>query len=105
MVVGRQGYAPCKILSLQHNLFLCQLNFIEIIRLSQSCGESGHPNLWGKLPDLKQWYLSIYCKKLIKAIMKIYIYDIGLNNVDDVLIFCYYIIYCSYILTNLYRPN
>ena len=23
--------------------FLCQLNFMEIIRLSQSLGESGHP--------------------------------------------------------------
>ena len=34
VVGGRQRHAPCKVLSLQHNLFLCQLNFNEIIRLS-----------------------------------------------------------------------
>ena len=36
VVGGRQGHAPCKILLLQQSLFLCQLNFMEIIRLSQS---------------------------------------------------------------------
>ena len=32
----KQGHAPCKILLLQQNLFLCQLNFMKIIRLSLS---------------------------------------------------------------------
>ena len=36
LVGGRQGHAPCKILLLQLSLFLCQLNFMEIERLSQS---------------------------------------------------------------------
>ena len=27
--------------------FLCQLHFMEIIRLSYGCGESGHPQFWG----------------------------------------------------------
>ena len=36
VVGGEQGYAPCKILLLQQSLFLCPLNFMEIIRLSQS---------------------------------------------------------------------
>ena len=36
VVGGKQGHAPCKILSLQQSLFLCQLNFMEIIRLSWS---------------------------------------------------------------------
>ena len=35
VVGGRQGYAPCNILLLQQSLFLCQLNFMEIIRLSK----------------------------------------------------------------------
>ena len=34
MVDGKQGHAPCEILSLQLILFLCQLNFMDIIRLS-----------------------------------------------------------------------
>ena len=34
-VVGdKQGHAPCKILLLKKSLFLCQLNFKEIMRLS-----------------------------------------------------------------------
>ena len=32
---GKQGHASCKILSLQQSLFLCHLNFMEIIRQSQ----------------------------------------------------------------------
>ena len=36
-VVGlRQRHPPCKILLLQQSSFLCQSNFMEIIRLSQS---------------------------------------------------------------------
>ena len=51
LVVGRkQGHGSSKIL-LFHKIFLCQLNFMEIIRLSQSCGKSGHPKFWGILPD------------------------------------------------------
>ena len=34
VVGGKQGHAPCKILLLQQSLFLCQLNFLEITRLS-----------------------------------------------------------------------
>ena len=30
------GHAPCRIFLLQQSLFLCQLNFTEIMRLSQS---------------------------------------------------------------------
>ena len=33
--VLKQGHAACKVLSLKQSLFLCQLNFMEIIRLSQ----------------------------------------------------------------------
>ena len=36
VVGGKQWHAACKILLLQQILFLCQLNFMEIIRLSQS---------------------------------------------------------------------
>ena len=36
VVLGKQGHAPCKILSLKQSLFICQLNFMEIIRMSQS---------------------------------------------------------------------
>ena len=35
VVGGKQGLAPCDILLLQQSLFLCQLNFMEIIRLLQ----------------------------------------------------------------------
>ena len=34
VVGGKQSHAPCKILSLKQNVFLCQLNFMEIIRQS-----------------------------------------------------------------------
>ena len=34
-VGGKQGHTPCKILSLQQSLSLCQSNLVEIIRLSQ----------------------------------------------------------------------
>ena len=40
---GKQGHAPCKILSLQQSLFLCQLNLMET-KDSQRRGESGHPH-------------------------------------------------------------
>ena len=33
---GRIGHATCKILLLQQSFFLCHMNFMEIIRLSQS---------------------------------------------------------------------
>ena len=36
VVGGRQGHVPCKILPLQHSLFLCQSNLMEMMRLSQS---------------------------------------------------------------------
>ena len=32
---------------LQQSLFLCQLNFMKIKRLSQMGGESDHPQFWG----------------------------------------------------------
>ena len=35
VVRDKQGHAPCWILSLQQSLFLSQLNFMEILRLSQ----------------------------------------------------------------------
>ena len=35
VVWDKHGNAPCKILLLRHSLILCQLNFMEIIRLSQ----------------------------------------------------------------------
>ena len=57
MVSGKQGHAPCKILLFQQILLLCQFDFFEIIRLSQHWGESGHPQLLGILPVLKQWCL------------------------------------------------
>ena len=34
-VVCKQGHALCKIFLLQQIIFLCQLNFLKIIRLSQ----------------------------------------------------------------------
>ena len=42
VVGGKQGHAPCKILLVQQILFSCQLNLMEIIKLSESWGESGH---------------------------------------------------------------
>ena len=36
VVGGKQGHAPCRILSSQQSLFLCQLNFMVIITLSES---------------------------------------------------------------------
>ena len=36
VIGGKQRHAPCKIPSLQQSLFLGKLNFMEIIRLSQS---------------------------------------------------------------------
>ena len=35
VVVGWQGHALCKMFLLQQSLLLCQLNFMEIIRLLQ----------------------------------------------------------------------
>ena len=35
VVGGKQGHAPCKILSLRQSSFLCQLNVMDIIGLSQ----------------------------------------------------------------------
>ena len=46
VVGGKQGHATCKILLFQHNLFLCHSNFMEIIKLSQSLGESCHLQFW-----------------------------------------------------------
>ena len=43
VVGGRQGHAPCEVLLFQQSLFLCQLNVMEIIRMSQSSGDSGYP--------------------------------------------------------------
>ena len=42
VVGGKQGHAPCEILMFQQILFLRQLNFMEIIRMSQRLGEFGH---------------------------------------------------------------
>ena len=97
----KQGHATSKIISLQQSLFLCQLNFMEVMkgrgapnvfsgfsipafprflpvkyfcfnkssfcanlicRKSWHCRNievSGHPQLVGILPHLKQWRLSI----------------------------------------------
>ena len=48
-----KGILPIKH-SLQQILHLCQLNVMEIIRLSQSRAKSGHPQLLGIIPDLQQ---------------------------------------------------
>ena len=47
VVGGKQGRAPCNIFLLQQILFSCQSIFVEITRLSQGRGKSGHPNFWG----------------------------------------------------------
>ena len=39
--------------------FLCQLNFMKIMRLSQKWSKSGHPRLLGILPDIEQRCLSV----------------------------------------------
>ena len=40
--------------------FLCQFDFLLIMRVSQSSGESGHLLFFcGILPDLNQWCLSV----------------------------------------------
>ena len=41
------------------NPLLVSVYFFMIIRLSQLCDESGHPQLLGISPDLKQWCLSV----------------------------------------------
>ena len=43
----KQGHTPCKMPLLQPSFFLCQSNFVEIIRLSQDEIKSGHPQFWG----------------------------------------------------------
>ena len=45
-VGGKSVHAPCKLLSLQHTVFLCQLSFMEIITLSQSKNKSDQPHFW-----------------------------------------------------------
>ena len=55
VVGGNQWHAPCMILSLRHSLFLSQLNFMEITRLTQIWS----PSVLGILPDVKQWCLSL----------------------------------------------
>ena len=59
VVGGMQGHVPCIRPSLQQGLFLCQLNFFKIIRLSQCWGESGRLKLLGILPDLTHQCLSL----------------------------------------------
>ena len=46
-LLGKQGHASCKISSLQVITFLCQLNFVRVIRLSLSLGKSGLPSFGG----------------------------------------------------------
>ena len=46
-LVVYKGILPVKFFYSNEASFLRQLNFMEIIRLSQSCGESGHPQFWG----------------------------------------------------------
>ena len=67
VVGGKQWHAPNEIPFHQQNIFLCQSNFVEIIRLSQSSGKSGHPSVLGILPDLRQLCLSV-CLRLISFI-------------------------------------
>ena len=55
VVGGKHRHASCKILLLQQHLFLCQSNFMEIIRL---LWQIWPPSVLGMLPDLKQWCLS-----------------------------------------------
>ena len=43
---GKQGHAPCRILSLQQSFLLCQLNFMEIIGLSQRERETPMFKIW-----------------------------------------------------------
>ena len=47
VVGGRQGHAPCEECLLQQSHILCQLNCVEIIRLRQYWGKSGHPHFCG----------------------------------------------------------
>ena len=56
-------YASCNILLLQDIFFLYQLNCMDIMRLSLSCGKSGHFQFLGLLTDMKHWCLSrVYVK-------------------------------------------
>ena len=43
VVAGRQGHVPCEIVS--------QVNFVEMILLSHSCGESGRLSFFDIFPD------------------------------------------------------
>ena len=46
VVGGKHGHAPYKILWFRKSLILYQMNYMEIMRLSQRLGESGHPQFW-----------------------------------------------------------
>ena len=59
VVGGKYGHAPYEILLLQQTPFLCQSSFMEIIELLQRQSEIWPPSVFGKLPDLKQWCLSV----------------------------------------------
>ena len=49
MAGGKHVHAPVKYFCSNKASFLCQLNFMEIIRLSQGWGESGPPQFLGAL--------------------------------------------------------
>ena len=51
VVVGKQGHALCKILLLRQSLFLCQLNFMEIMKLHKVVVKLA---IFGILLDLEQ---------------------------------------------------
>ena len=50
--------------------FLCKSNFTKVKRLSQIWGESGHPQCWGILPD-------------VKLVSTIYIMECNYDNVKN----------------------
>ena len=60
LVVGKQRNVPCEIFPLQQILCLCQLNLLQIVRLSQQWGESWHPHFLGILLPLKQCCLCLW---------------------------------------------
>ena len=77
VVGGMQGHAPCKILSLQQILFLCQLIFVKIIRLLQCSGESVHPQLLEILSHLNQWLMFFLLLTKIKLYILYLVYQIS----------------------------
>ena len=58
MVLGKQEHVPFEILLLQQMSFLCQLDFMKVMRVLENFGKSGYLRFCWISPDLKQWCLS-----------------------------------------------